>query len=235
MPEASLSLSPSLAGCLAQVHARVAEPLRSVVDMVPLYAQLTSLWAPQPAACLAVPGHTLPWALQLHRCNFRLWHTENGVRRPDAPAQFIAQSKRAIDTVNQQRHDQIEQLDSCLYTCLYISQNRSRPEAALHSETPGNLLDRLSILALKIHYMGHEASRQDSPESQRQLCRQRLAVLHEQRDDLYGCLGQLCLDLWSGDKIFKIYRQFKMYNDPALNPEIYRYRAPGEDAADGRL
>jgi hypothetical protein len=76
--------------------------------------------------------------------------------------------------------------------------------------------------------MGHEAERQEAPRAHRQACRQRLAVLREQRDDMYGCLCRLCLDLWSGRKIFKLYRQFKMYNDPDLNPEIYRHRATTE-------
>ena len=233
MMEAPRSSSHSLAERLAQVHRHVPEPLRLVADVVPLYAQLTATWAAFPEAPLTLPAHALPWAVQLHMYNFRLWHTENGVRRPGAPEHFIAQSKWTIDTLNQQRHEHIEHLDTWLSTWLYEQQSRGRPTAELHSETPGNLLDRLSILALKVHYMGHEATRQDTTEAHRQLCSQRLAVLHEQRDDLHGCLCQLCLDLWSGNKIFKIYRQFKMYNDPTLNPEIYRHRASSEETPDG--
>ena len=79
-----------------------------------------------------------------------------------------------------------------------------------------------------MYYMGREAERQDAPVVHRQTCRQHLAMLTEQHDDIYGCLCRLCLDLWSGRKMFKIYRQFKMYNDPDLNPEIYRHRATKE-------
>src|SRR5262249_27376672 len=136
----------------------------------------------------------------------------------------IAQSKRAIDAFNQQRHDQIEQLDTWLFAYLYEHNSRPLCHPELHSETPGNLLDRLSILALKMYYMGHEAERQDATVAHRQTCRQRLAVREEQYGDIYGCLCRLCLDLWSGRKAFKIYRQFKMYNDPELNPQIYRHR-----------
>lgn len=73
--------------------------------------------------------------------------------------------------------------------------------------------------------MGREATRPDATVSHRQTCQQRLARLAEQRDDIHGCLCRLYPDLWSGRKTFKVYRQFKMYNDPDLNPEIYRHRA----------
>lgn len=232
MTEAALSFPHSLAERFAQVVALLPDPLQQVVHVVPLYAQLTPVWAQHPETACPPPSQVLPWAVQLHWYNFRLWHMENGVRRPDASEHFIAQSKRAIDTLNQQRHGQIEYLDTWLFTWLYEQQGRGRPTADLHSETPGNLLDRLSILALKTHYMGYEATRQNTTEEHRRTCRQRVTVLQEQRDDLCRCLCQLCLDLWSGDKIFKIYRQFKMYNDPTLNPEIYQYCTGRKDTSD---
>jgi hypothetical protein len=204
------------------------DELRMVVDVVPLYQALTDAWAQQPVAPIVMPAPGLVWAQQLHLCNFRLWHAEDSVRRPGATESFIARSKRAIDTFNQQRHDQIEQLDTWLFAYLYEQNARRLVEAELHSETPGNLLDRLSILTLKVYYMGHEAERQEATSAHRQSCRQRLLVLREQHDDLHGCLCRLCLDLWSGRKIFKRYRQFKMYNDPDLNPEIYRHRTTTE-------
>jgi len=209
---------------LVRAHALLPMELRTVVDVVPLYRSLTAVWAQRPTAPLSLPPQGLVWAYRLHLYNFRLWHVEDGVRRPGASESFIAQSKRAIDTFNQQRHEQIEQIDVWLFACLYEHNSRRFTEAELHSETPGNLLDRLSILTLKVYYMGCEAERQDATVVHRQTCWQRLAVLAEQHDDIYSCLCRLCLDLWSGRKTFKIYRQFKMYNDPDLNPEIYRHR-----------
>ena len=228
MPESANDPGHSLQELLARVHALLPMELRTVVDVVPLYRSLTAVWAPQPAAPLSLPAQGLIWAHRLHLYNFRLWHMEDGVRRPGVSESFIVQSKRAIDTFNQQRHAEIEQLDTWLFTCLYEHNSRRLTETELHSETPGNLLDRLSILTLKVYYMGCEAERQDATVVHRQTCRQRLAVLVEQHDDIYGCLCRLCLDLWSGRKIFKLYRQFKMYNDPDLNPEIYRHRASTE-------
>src|SRR5207237_170953 len=83
---------------------------------------------------------------------------------------FVAQSKRAIDTFNQQRHEQIEQLDTWLFALLYEHNARPLADTELHSETPGNLLDRLSILTLKVYYMGREAERQDATVGHRQIC-----------------------------------------------------------------
>jgi hypothetical protein len=215
---------------LAQAYTSLPDILCAVLDVVPQYRRLTEDWAPQPGApLLPIPGFPVPglaWAHRLHMCNFRLWHVEDSVRRPGAADHVIAQSKRAIDTFNQQRHEHIEQLDTWLFAYLYAHNSRPLVNAELHSETPGNLLDRLSILTLKVYYMGREAERQEATAVHRQTCQQRLAVLEEQRDDIYGCLGCLCLDLWSGRKTFKVYRQFKMYNDPDLNPEIYRHRPP---------
>jgi len=208
-----------------RLYPLVPQPLQQVLDVVPLYRSLTAMWGQQPTAPLALPAQGLNWAHRLHLCNFRLWHAEDGVRRPDASAQFIAQSKWAIDRWNQQRHDQIEQLDTWLLTWLAAYQAAQAPHAELHSETPGNLLDRLSILTLKQYYMGHEAQRQEATAAHRQACQQRLLLLTEQHQDLDGCLCRLCVDLWSGRKICKLYRQFKMYNDPNLNPHIYQYRA----------
>lgn len=217
---------------LGQAHTSLPETLCAVLDVVPGYRGLTEDWGQQPGApLLPMPGFPiaeLAWASRLHMYNFRLWHTEDSVRRPGAADHVIAQSKRRIDTLNQQRHAHIEQLDTWLFAYLYEQNSRPLCHSELHSETPGNLLDRLSILTLKVYYMGREAERQDATVVHRQTCRHRLSVLEEQRDDMYGCLCRLCLDLWSGRKTFKIYRQFKMYNNPELNPEIYRYRSSHE-------
>lgn len=199
-------------------------PLRALVAAVPLYGSLTAMWARQPSAPLSVPTHTPMWAYRLHLYNFRLWHAEDGVRRPGASDAFIATSKRTIDAFNQQRHDQIEHLDGWLFHLLYGADLAPASVAELHSETPSNLLDRLSILTLKRYYMGYEAQRADASAAHRRTCGQRLAVIQAQHEDLSGCLTRLCHDLHAGRKRFQVYHQFKMYNDPELNPAIYRHR-----------
>ena len=49
----------------------------------------------------------------------------------------------------------------------------------------------------------------------------KLAVLNEQRQDLTTAIDQLLDDIEAGRKYMKVYRQMKMYNDPATNPILY--------------
>jgi hypothetical protein len=95
-------------------------------------------------------------------------------------------------------------------------------EAPLNSESPGLMIDRLSILALKMYHTRDEAERRDAPEGHAVRNRERLAVLTEQRADLAMCLDALWEETLKGTRRFKLYRQMKMYNDPDLNPAIYR-------------
>src|SRR5205823_8785038 len=94
--------------------------------------------------------------------------------------------------------------------------------APLHSETPGLIIDRLSILALKIYHTREEAHRRDASAEHRERNRARLAILTDQRSDLAHCLDLLWCEILAGTRRFKLYRQLKMYNDPTLNPAIYR-------------
>jgi hypothetical protein len=96
------------------------------------------------------------------------------------------------------------------------------PTAPLHSESPGLIIDRLSILALKIYHTREEAQREGAPEGHAQRNRERLGILEEQRADLTHCLDALWRETLAGTRRFKLYRQLKMYNDPSLNPAIYR-------------
>lgn len=152
-----------------------------------------------------------------HRANFDLWHEEDKARDPGASDAEIAAVKHAIDRLNQLRNDLVEKLDGMLLT-LAGEQN---PGAPLNSETPGLMIDRLSILALKIHHTEEETHRESATEAHRQKNTARLAVLKEQRSDLAGCLDTLWSEVRAGTRRFKLYRQMKMYNDPELNPKMY--------------
>jgi hypothetical protein len=153
-----------------------------------------------------------------HRANFDLWHEEDKARDPGATDAEIASVKHAIDRFNQQRNDLVEQMDAWLLASI-APQNAA---ASLHSETPGLIIDRLSILALKIFHTREEATRASATETHRQRNQARLLMLQEQRADLAGCLDALWAAIQRGERRFKLYRQLKMYNDPDLNPSVYR-------------
>jgi Protein of unknown function (DUF4254) len=158
-------------------------------------------------------------AMAQHRANFELWHEEDKARAPEVPDAEIARVKRAIDVLNQRRNDLVEKMDLWL-----IERLEQDTEAPLHSETPGLMIDRLSILALKIYHTHEEANRASATEGHRSRNVARLVLLEEQRDDLAGCLDALWAEVLKGTRRFKLYRQMKMYNDPELNPAVYGRR-----------
>ena len=154
-----------------------------------------------------------------HRCNCLLWDEEDLARRRNVPDAEIANNKRAIDGYNQKRNDAIERIDEQLFISFF--KEKKNQDAALSSETPGAMIDRLSILSLKIHHMLLQTLRGEVGRAHVENCLGKLARLNEQRTDLAACLDRLLTECASGRSRFKVYRQFKMYNDPALNPAIY--------------
>ena len=95
------------------------------------------------------------------------------------------------------------------------------PDATINTESPAWAIDRLSILALKIWHMREQTSRTDADPAHLEKCAGRLAVLLEQREDLTAAISRLLDDIGCGRKFMKVYRQMKMYNDPATNPVLY--------------
>ena len=179
------------------------------------FADVTALWH---VSDTAVAADDL--RLQLHRSNYDLWHLEDRARDPHATDTVIADLKRAIDRTNQRRNDLVEKVDDALINALRHA-DLPNAEAALHSETPGMILDRLSILSLKVFHTTEEVERADATEAHRERNQQRLAVLRDQSNALVECLAVLWQEILRGERRFQLYRQMKMYNDPTLNPVLY--------------
>jgi hypothetical protein len=166
-------------------------------------------------------GDFLQLVCQQHQCNYLLWHQEDQARSPNASDAAIAAVKRRIDKLNQERNDGIEKLDDFLIDKTETWGVRPRPRAKLNTETPGSAIDRLSILALRIYHMEEQVNRPDAEAAHRARCADKLAILREQHKDLSHSLAELLADIGAGRKRLKVYRQFKMYNDPATNPCLY--------------
>lgn len=150
------------------------------------------------------------------------WHMEDLIRVPDLDPAEGMQLKHRIDRSNQVRTDMVEDIDTYFRT-LY-SEVKALPGATINTESPAWAIDRLSILALKIWHMREQAERADADEAHRTKAAAKLDVLLEQRTDLSGAIDALLADIAAGRKYMKVYRQMKLYNDPATNPELYKKR-----------
>jgi hypothetical protein len=198
--------------------------------IVHLHAQSTAYWHDPASATPAADSPFDQIILDQHRANFDLWHCEDDARDPLASDHILAEVKRSIDRLNQRRNDLAERIDVLLLDDILLLDapaagkapaHSAAPLPPLHSESPGLMIDRLSILALKIYHTAAEIRRPDSTVAHQERNRDRLSVLTQQRDDLAGCLDQLWTDVLVGRRRFKLYRQLKMYNDPSLNPVLY--------------
>jgi len=170
------------------------------------------------------------WIATNHFFNSSLWAEEDLARRTTVSAEEIAQNKRAIDKFNQARNDATERVDEILLTELGLvdaaSAQTDAPvskvpaQARLNSETAGSIIDRMSIMALKIHAMRQQTQRTDVDDAHRSSSQVKLDKLLQQRADLGTCLDALIADTQAGRAYFKVYRQFKMYNDARFNPAL---------------
>jgi hypothetical protein len=185
-------------------------------EIATLQTTLTARWHEElPAASGA---EFLLLVQENHLRNFQLWHEEDIARRDDLGSERVHHAKRAIDRFNQERNNFIEEMDKVLVAAL----NPLEAGVPRNSETPGMMIDRLSILALKEFHMREEAVRADASEAHRATCAEKLARIIRQRADLTQCVGELLAEVAAGTRTFGVYYQFKMYNDPALNPQLYQ-------------
>ena len=146
------------------------------------------------------------------------WAYEDIIRDPNIDPVAALKLKRKIDASNQDRTDTVEFMDSYF---LEIYKNiQAKPTAKINSESPAWVIDRLSILALKIYHMHLETVREDATESHKKNCQKKLNTLLEQRKDLSTAIDDLLEAIESGDKYMKVYKQMKMYNDDELNPVL---------------
>jgi hypothetical protein len=195
----------------------------SSTQITSLHDRCTSTWHSEvPGVATSLTGFERT-VVEQHLANFELWHAEDEARVPEVSDHDLARIKRFIDRANQRRNDLSEQCDVFLLNVL-SQQGLPAPGAELHSESPGLILDRLSILSLKLFHTREEIDRPDAPPGHGERNQQRLRILVEQRGDLGGALDRLWQQILSRQRGFKLYRQLKMYNDPALNPAVYSAR-----------
>ena len=190
--------------------------------LIEWFSDLTVLWhdaAPIEPQDRFTPKGLTQW---VHFNNFILWHQEDEARRSDVQDKKIVECKRIIDHHNQLRNDGIEQIDIWIDNVMSAAGIAPGNSVEINSETPGSIIDRLSIISLKIFHMEEQLIRNDVEKTHKEKSELRLSILREQRVDLATALDKLILDLRREKKKHKVYRQFKMYNDPQFNPALYK-------------
>jgi hypothetical protein len=147
------------------------------------------------------------------------WHLEDIIRLPDINPEEALQIKRRIDKSNQDRTDMVEKVDD--YFLEQFKNVNAKASTRINSETPAWLLDRMSILMLKIYHMKEQTERKDADAAHISKCKIKLDILAEQKTDMQLAFDELMEDIGNGSRRFKVYRQMKMYNDASLNPMLY--------------
>ena len=148
------------------------------------------------------------------------WHLEDIIRDPQIDPAEALLLKRRIDKSNQDRTDLVERIDSYFWEQYHTVLPKTN--AKINTESPAWAIDRLSILHVKIYHMQEQVNRTDVSQEQHDKCAAKLAVLQEQLQDMTTSITQLLEDYASGERIMRVYRQMKMYNDPTLNPVLYK-------------
>jgi hypothetical protein len=172
------------------------------------------------------------WINANHRYNGLLWREEERARRPDVPRiaapDADAAGSRLVDRYRQKRDDATYAIDEALLAALRGVARQ--PGALLSSETAGAMIDRLSILALRIHAMRMAAQGAEAGPVHA-ACSACLDRLLAQRHDLGSCLDALLAGARAGRAYFKIYRQCRTYNDPGPSPYLNGPVRQGSGAA----
>ena len=189
--------------------------------VIELHSQFTSQWHITNEDPTTTDDNIANLIIEQHRYNFDLWHEEDKAREPNVNDNIIATVKRNIDSLNQNRNDTITKIDIALEESIFSNQNSD--QLPWNSETIGSIIDRLSIASLKVFHMQEQVERTDASQEHIESCKNKAAKLNIQLQDLAQALQEFYNDVLNGKKQNKLYHQFKMYNDPALNPKIYQH------------
>lgn len=194
-----------------------------VQRLVELQNEAVARWHVETISCAEVEFESL--VMSNHAINFRLWHEEDKARDAVADDSVIANVKRAIDLLNQQRNDSIERMDEAIAEAVDFQGTRTPVHCPLNTETPGSAIDRLSILALRIYHLDEQVTREGLDETNRHRARLWHQIAVQQQSNLMIATQTLIDDIFAGRKRHQTFRQLKMYNDPSLNPVVYGKRS----------
>ncbi|MFB7630449.1 DUF4254 domain-containing protein [Streptomyces sp. NPDC056149] len=146
----------------------------------------------------------------LHTVNARLWDAEDRVRGASLTAAQVADCKREIDQLNAERNALAERADEVLGSLA----DAGRADAPLHTETLASVVDRLSVLTLRIWHSERAVERDE-------LARRRVPALHRQREELNTAVDTLVADVVAGNRRLPVPARYKLYGrEDAVEAEV---------------
>ncbi len=152
----------------------------------------------------------LVFEIQLINC-FQ-WHEEDKSRNTNLPDRSLVNIKRSIDASNQRRNNKAEEIDAYILDVIRSCNIKVTNEIPMNSETPGSIIDRLSIISLKSYHMKEDTLRTNVSQEHIMQCKEKYNIMLNQKKDLSICLDKLAEDLFNGKKKLKVYHQLKIYN-----------------------
>jgi hypothetical protein len=149
------------------------------------------------------PNDAADWAVligDLVGSNLRQWDLEDTTRDPDADDAAVANAKREIDRLNIGRHHLVEEIDSAFLGSSFDY----HAAAPLATESPGMVLDRMSVLVIRRARTRAASSHHDSYED-------RLAAVESQLAALSLAFDSYLEELRAGTRRFLPYQHLKLY------------------------
>ena len=137
--------------------------------------------------------------MHLVESNLRQWDLEDATRDPGASDAQVANAKREIDRLNVSRHRLVEQIDAAIDSVL--DQSASALPA---TESPGMVLDRLSVLVIR-------RARTETASCRDPKLVDRVRALQAQVGALSAALDSYMDELRAGTRRFVRYQSLKLY------------------------
>jgi hypothetical protein len=160
--------------------------------------------------------------LLLHLYNFRIWHYEDEIRNPKAKLTSIAKFKKKIDRNNQYRNNQIEIIDSHFVNLIRKKNIKTQDNIPGFTENPGSTLDRMSILSLRMYHLKEELNRRTCDINHKTNVNLKLITLFNQKSVLLNNFKYQLVNIFHGKASLRPFFAIKLYNNPKLNPSIYK-------------
>ena len=192
-------------------------------ELIEWFTDLNDLWhdtSPIKPKDISSPKGLTQW---VHYKNFVVWHLEEYIRKPGVSAEESVKVNKTIDLHNTRRLEAIEQIDIWIENVLQSAGIAPDKDLEVNSETPGSIIDRLSILTLKVNHMMDQLAKACTKKAKRSDLELRIHVIEDQRSDLAAALDKLLLDLCQAKKRHAVYRQFKIYNDPSFHADDFSH------------